>query len=240
MLINMDVKSLEVCVAADMAKDKVMIREITERQDMHKNNQDALGLPSRLIAKVFIFRLLFGGSAYSYANDLDFAEVGYNEAQWQEVIDSFYKKYSGIAAWHKTIIEEVQRTGKLVSPLNGRYFPFKPERNNRGELKWPITQIKNYLIQGGGNDLVKLSRLRASQLLKEQKLDARLISTVHDSIVATACKEHATQVGKILLQSVEELPELCKKVWNYDLAVPMTAEVQIGLSKADMEDLKTS
>jgi DNA polymerase I-like protein with 3'-5' exonuclease and polymerase domains len=105
MLINMDVKSLEVCVAEDMAKDKIMIQEITERQDMHKNNQDALGLPSRLIAKVFIFRLLFGGSAYSYANDLDFAEVGYSEKQWQEVIDSFYKKYSSIASWHKRIIE---------------------------------------------------------------------------------------------------------------------------------------
>ena len=142
MLLNMDVKSLEVCVAADMAKDKVMIREITERQDMHKNNQDVLGLPSRLIAKVFIFRLLFGGSAYSYANDLDFAEVGYNEKQWQEVIDSFYNKYSGIASWHKRIIDEVMRTGKLLSPLNGRYFPFSPEKNYRENLNGLLLRLR--------------------------------------------------------------------------------------------------
>jgi len=238
MLINMDVKSLEVCVAADMAKDKIMIQEITERQDMHKNNQDALGLPSRLIAKVFIFRLLFGGSAYSYANDLDFAEVGYSEKQWQEVIDSFYKKYSSIASWHKRIIDEVMRTGKLVSPLNGRYFPFKPDRNSRGELKWPITQIKNYLIQAGGADLVKLSRLRAAQLLAERGLEAKLISTVHDSIVASCPSKNTYEVGKILLRSVEELPQMCKKVWNYDLAVPMTAEVQFGPNKFNMQDLK--
>ncbi len=51
MLINMDVKSLEVCVAADMAKDKIMIQEITERQDMHKNNQDAFTAGMRLAIK---------------------------------------------------------------------------------------------------------------------------------------------------------------------------------------------
>ena len=228
MLLNLDVKSLEVCVAADLAKDKVMIQEIVEKQDMHTNNQKAFGLPSRLIAKVFIFRLLFGGSAYSYANDPDFASVGFNEKQWQEVIDTFYTKYHGIASWHKKIILEAQTTGKLISPFNGRYYPFKPEKNFKGELKWPITQIKNYLIQGGGSDLVMLARLQANRLLRESGLEYKLLSTVHDSIVASCPEEHFRDVAKLLLQAVEDIPKLTKKVWGYDMSVPMTSELQYG------------
>lgn len=236
----MDVKSLEVCVAADLAKDPVMIREIVEKQDMHLNNQNAFGLPSRLIAKIFIFRLLFGGSAYSYAHDPDFAEVGFNESRWQEVIDTFYNKYSAIARWHKKIVEEVQLTGRLINPINGRYFPFKAEKNLRGDLKWPITQIKNYCVQSAGADLVMLSRLQANKLLRQSGLEAKLVSTVHDSIVASCPSKNVDAVGKILLESVESLPKMVKTIWGYGMDVPMTAEVQYGLSKGNMKDLKMS
>lgn len=244
MILNIDVKSLEVCVAAELASDKVMIDEIVSKQDMHKNNQDSLGLPSRLIAKIFIFRLLFGGSAHAYATDPDFKEVGYSINKWQEVIDLFYKKYSGIAAWHRKIITEAQTTGKLVSPLNGRYFPFEPVqvdgkyvKNRDGSLKWPITQIKNYLIQGGGSDLVMLARLQANKLIREQQLECKLISTVHDSIVASCPEENVEEVGKILMSSVEDIPNIVKQVWGYTMRVPMTAEIQYGKSKGEMHDL---
>jgi DNA polymerase I-like protein with 3'-5' exonuclease and polymerase domains len=217
-----------------------MIAEIVDKQDMHLNNQNAFGLPSRLIAKIFIFRLLFGGSAYSYATDPAFAEVGFNQNQWQEVIDAFYKKYYGIAAWHKRIIEEAQTTCKIVSPINGRYFPFKPEKSYKGELKWPITQIKNYLVQSSGADLVMLARLQTRKLLRESGLDAKMVATVHDSLVASCREADVEQVGKILLESVETLPKMVKQVWGYDMSVPMTAEVQYGKSKGDMKDLKIS
>lgn len=238
MIVNMDVKSLEVCVAADLANDPVMIKEIVERQDMHKNNQDAFGLPSRLIAKIFIFRLLFGGSAYSYASDPDFRDVSTSEKYWQEVIDAFYKKYSGIALWHKKIVNEVQTTGRLVSPINGRYFPFEPERRFNGELKWPITQIKNYLVQSTGADLVMLTRLQASKLLRESGLDVKLISTVHDSVVASCKPDDVNEVGRILLKSVTDIPTMVEKVWKYKLKVPMTAEIQYGKSKGEVVNLE--
>jgi DNA polymerase I-like protein with 3'-5' exonuclease and polymerase domains len=55
-IINVDVKSLEVVVAADLSRDAVMMKEIVNREDMHENNRLAFNLPSRLIAKVFVFR----------------------------------------------------------------------------------------------------------------------------------------------------------------------------------------
>ncbi len=56
MLLNIDAKSLEVFVGAYLSKDEVMYEELLSGLDMHTNNQKTFGLPSRLIAKVFMFR----------------------------------------------------------------------------------------------------------------------------------------------------------------------------------------
>ena len=90
MLLNADAKALEWVCAAYLSQDKKAIQEIHGEIDQHTDNQTRFGLPSRLIAKTFVFRLIYGGSAYSYANDPNFKEIG-NEAYWQHVIDEFYK-----------------------------------------------------------------------------------------------------------------------------------------------------
>jgi len=148
MIVNVDVKNLEGCVFADLAKDKTMTKEITDKEDLHSNNQRDFNLPDRLTAKRFIFKLIYGATAYGFFTDPDFVPLGYTQAQWQDVIDAFYKKYYGGAAWHKTIIQQAQTNGRLEIP-SGRYFPFKPDVFGR-EMKWPITQIKNYPVRSGG------------------------------------------------------------------------------------------
>jgi len=57
MLVNADVKSLEIVTAAQLAHDKVLSDEIVRKLDTHQNNQDAFRLPSRVVAKRFVFKL---------------------------------------------------------------------------------------------------------------------------------------------------------------------------------------
>jgi len=235
-IVNADVKNLEGCTFADLAKDAVMIKEITEKEDLHTNNQRDFNLPSRLVAKRFLFKLVYGATAYGFFTDPDFLFMGFSEKRWQEVIDAFYKKYSGGAKWHQSIINEAQRTGRLTIP-SGRYFPFSPERRYNGELKWPITQIKNYPVQGFGADLVMLARLEAAKRLRESGIGASLICTIHDSIVADCRAEDVARVGEILFSAVALVPQLCKQVWGYDFAVPLTSEVQYGPNKKDLTDM---
>lgn len=243
-IVNVDVKNLEGCVFADLAKDKTMIKEISEKQDLHSNNQRDFNLPDRVTAKRFIFKLLYGASAYGFANDPDFIHLGFNDKKWQAVIDSFYAKYYGGAAWHKHIINEAQTTGKLTIP-SGRYFPFTPIKkpdggyatNRDGSFKWPITQIKNFPVQGYGADLVMLARLEAKKLLDETGIEAKLIGTIHDSIVADCPSAYVADVGGLLLKAVERVPKLVKQIWGYDFSLPLTAEAQFGPNKYDLEDL---
>lgn len=75
MIIQADAKGLETYCVAYLSQDQVLMKELIEGLDVHGSNQEAFGLPSRLIAKVFVFRLIYGGSAYSYAHDPDFMGV---------------------------------------------------------------------------------------------------------------------------------------------------------------------
>lgn len=235
MLINCDVKSLEIVVAAELSGDKVLCQEIIDKVDTHEVNRLAFNLPSRLIAKIFVFRLLYGGSAYSYANDPDFMSVSRDQDFWQDVIDRFYIKYSGIAEWHKKIIETAQFTGRLEIP-SGRFFPIVPDYRKRNP--WPHTNIKNYPVQGYGADLVMLARLRARRLIIESGLEALLISTVHDSIVVDTPSKNVYNISKILKQSIEEVPSLCHRVFGHEFKLPLTCEIQVGPNKKEMKEIK--
>ena len=83
-----------------------------------------------------------------------------------------------------------------------------------------------------------LARLEAAKRLKASGLEYKLISTIHDSIVADAPEDCAKDVGKILYDSIEYVPTLCKQVFGYEFKLPLTSEVQIGPNKRDMEEVK--
>lgn len=239
MLVNCDVKGLEVVVAGELSGDPVLKQEIRDKVDIHEVNRDRFklgaGKPGRLIAKIFKFRLIYGGSAYSYAHDSDFMGVSTSEKFWQGIIDEYYDKYKGIRKWHNWLIDQAKKNGRLEIP-SGRFFPIEPDWSKREP--WPITVIKNYPVQGFGADLVMLARLQAAKRLRMASVkNALLISTVHDSIVADCPENEVEVVGRILNESVEAVPKLCKQVFGYDFSLPMNAEVQYGPNKKDLKDL---
>lgn len=78
--------------------------------------------------------------------------------------------------------------------------------------------------------------MEANKLLEASGIEALLVSTIHDSIIVDTPSKNLDAVAKILLQSVESVPALCKRVWDYDFGLPLTAEVQYGPNKKEMLD----
>ena len=238
MLVNADVKGLEVVTAADLSQDKVLMKEIWDKVDIHETNRDRFklgeGKAGRLIAKIFKFRLIYGGSAYSYAHDPDFFSVGYSEKQWQRVIDEYYEKYKGLKAWHDNLLLTVMKQGYLTIP-SGRYFSYK--KNEYG--RWPLTTIKNYPVQGFGADLVKLARIEFYRRLLESGLPALFISTIHDSLVVDVDgdEEMCYNISVMLKEAIESVPDLARQEWDYNFSLPLTCEIQWGMNKRDMKDI---
>lgn len=93
-------RSFEWRTLLELAKDQVGIDEILRGEDTHAKNQEAFGLPSRLIAKIFLFRTIYRGSGWSFANDPDFMHVSTSPDFWDDMNERFYRKYSGINSCH--------------------------------------------------------------------------------------------------------------------------------------------
>ena len=183
MLINVDVKALEWCCYLFLSQDKVGIDEWhavladPTKNDIHRDNQTKFSLPSRLIAKIFLFRWIYRGSAYAYSKDPDFTGVSSSVDYWQSVIDSYYSKYYGIYKTHMQFIELAIRQGFIVSPF-GRVHEFKPKQTYKG-LVYNESDITNHPNQGLGADVVSMIRVMTKHKMDRSKLKRIKIGRAH-------------------------------------------------------------
>jgi DNA polymerase I-like protein with 3'-5' exonuclease and polymerase domains len=232
MLIQCDAAALEIRVAAYLSQDKTLIQEIIDGVDLHTDNQERFGLPSRLIAKILNFRILYGGNEFSFANDPEFIPISKSKEYWKEVIDAYYNKYEGIGRWHRQIIKEAVETGKVISPT-GREYRFQ-----RFDGRYRDTQIKNFPVQGTGADIMALARVSFYNRMKKLNYsNCLLVNTVHDSIVLDVDTK-TVDVDKILLtmhEVFDDLPKNFEKLFGVKFNVVMACETQVGNNWEDME-----
>jgi|TARA_R100001369_G_C3319069_1_gene168616 DNA polymerase I-like protein with 3'-5' exonuclease and polymerase domains len=235
MLLQADAKQLEWIGATYLSQDKVAIDEILREVDMHSENQKRFKLPSRLIAKTFVFRLIYGGSAYSYAHDPDFRDIG-NESFWQDVIDAFYNKYQRLYKWHEEIQFKAKREQKLIMPT-GRIYHFEPEVKF-DRVKYPRTKILNYPVQGLGADLMAIARVSLRNRLKGKK-GIQLVNTVHDSIIVDFDPKvcYTNDLVNIVDKCFNDVPDNFKKLFGVDFNLPMRVECEVGNSWGNMETI---
>lgn len=237
MIVNVDGKAVEWVAGTFLSKDKVAYDEIICGVDQHSLNQEAFKLPSRLIAKIFVFRLIYGGQAYTYSNDPDFTDVSTSEKFWQKVIDRFCEKYSGWDSWWTDLIRETTTTGRVVNPYTGRVYEYEPTRK-RGELKWPETTIKNYIVQGFAADLISIARVSIFHRFKKEKIKGALVNTVHDSIVADVENSEVERTARIFFEVFEDLPTNFEKVFKIPFDLPTRAEVSYGPNMKELTEIE--
>lgn len=245
-LVQADASALEVRVAAYLSQDEVLIQEILDGVDTHRANQVAFKLPGwdvqdktdeqyklgRLIAKILVFRIIYGANEYSFANDPDFTSISKSKEYWKTVIDAYYDKYKGIKKWHTKLVREAVETGKVVSPT-GREYIFQ---KYNGEYK--DTQIKNYTVQGTGADIMALVRVSFFNRLKKLGLkDCLLVNTVHDSLVVDTIEENIPIIAKLFHEVFRDVPANFEKIFGSRFNLPMTCEVNAGPNWEDMQEI---
>jgi len=229
-LVEVDFVQLEICVAAVLSQDPVLLQELRDGTDLHSDNQKRFGLPTRLVAKTFVFRLLYGGSAYSYANDPDFTHVSTNKRFWQAAIDAFYAKYTGIAKWHKGLVDHVLKNKGYTSPF-GREWQFRLLPS--GDL--PVTDIKNYIVQGTGADVVAICRVLLRKTLRDTGILFK--GTIHDSILFICDRNEQDTLVKAIKETWEEVAPEIKRRFNFDWNCPSRVEIKVGTCWGELETI---
>lgn len=261
MLLKVDAAQLEWRVKVFLAQDRVGMDEIVEmeagRFDIHTDNQEKFNLPSRVIAKNFVYQAIFQdafgdrgfhGAASGFAAKADFQHVFPGskkkaQEQWYGVVETFFNKYKGIHEHSKYLIREATEKGRIEVP-SGRFWTFKPEVGYDGNLAWPITKILNYPIQGFSADLVQVARLNLWKETEAARLGQTvlLVNTVHDDIEADVDNNPEVVYNTCIAmeQAFHRIPEQFKKLYGSEINVPMAGEVKFGvnLNEASMVKFK--
>lgn len=243
MLISVDHKGLEWVIAAYLSQDPTAMQEIWDGVDLHADNQSRFNLPERVIAKTFLFRLIYckeETAAWSFANDANFNHVSKDVKFWQDVIDGFYTKYPRLfIGWHKELMDEVGKTGKYTA-IDGRVYQFKPYKSRKGVWELPKTQIYNYPVQGLGAFLVMLSRIslwrRVNMSAQSVPVYTKFVNTVHDDIWLDTLMSELRGIDKdgnscynisIEIKNVfEALPKNFEKVTGKPFNLPCRYEIK--------------
>lgn len=235
MLVACDAKQLEWRVLLELARDEVGIGEVLNGDDTHELNRTAFSLPSRLISKIYLFRTIYRGTGWSFANDPDFVHVSSDPLYWDEVNLKFYDKYKGINNIHFEWKDTVQAGKPIEGPL-GRLWEV-PLLNKYGKINW--TQFTNYPVQGTSADVMTLARISVYNRLKKLDIpDVKLIQTVHDSIVVD-CPQIAVQIVVNLFHQVfRDIRKNIKNIFGYEWVVPIDCECKVGMTQGKMFDIK--
>jgi DNA polymerase I-like protein with 3'-5' exonuclease and polymerase domains len=238
MLIQVDAAQLEWRVAVELSHDQVALAEIVEGQDTHSLNEKAFSLPSRLIAKIYLFRTIFRGSGYAFANDNDFMHVSKDPKYWDAVNEKFYAKYYGLDQQHKIWAEEVVQGRPIYGPL-GHFWPIEMKTDYKGNLKIPWTILTNYPVQGTAAGVMSIARVSFWNRLKKLGLETviKLVSSVHDSIVVDAPKKYLKLIAELFYAVFRDLQENIRKLYGYDWKTPLGCEVKYGPNMKDMTKL---
>lgn len=242
-ILQADASQGEWRAAVQLSHDETGLREILEGQDTHSLNQVAFNLGSgadgRLLAKRYLFRTIFRGSGWAFANDNDFNHFSANPKFWDGVNEKFYKKYHGLDKQHHVWKDIVLSGQPIVGPL-GREWLIPLTFQQGREFKIPWTLFSNYPVQGTFADLMTIARISAFNRIKKLNIECKFISTVHDS-VAVDCPTHNLQkIADVFYQVFDDLPKNVKKLFHYDWIVPMPCEVKFGPNMKDTTKLPRS
>lgn len=225
---NGDLSQLEWRTCAFLCQDEVMIEEIKNNVDCHLENAKKYfgDAKYRTEAKVFAFRMIYGGSALGFYSDPKMPRFSLDK--WRLIIEGFYDKYKGLRKWHQDLLRWAT-PDEVIKPLpTGRYFNIDTSKR---DLSIPAlhSQIKNYPVQALATaDIVPMCMVEIDKEIKKRKLRSLMICQVHDSIVFDLIAEEVKEIEEICLTTFRQIPQLMKKYFNIDWNVPMDGEFEIG------------
>ena len=223
-IMEADFSGLEFRVAGELSRDEQIINDIQTGKDVHKqtasiiNQCDVADVDKdmRQAAKAYTFAPLYGGMG---ANEPPHVQAYFKE---------YFKIYKGLAEWHKQLMNGVLADGIVRIP-SGREFYFPGAKRLRNGRVTNATAIVNYPCQSFATaDLVVLSCVRALRRFKEDKLQSKMILTVHDSIVVDVYPGEDKQVIEAIKWSMQELPEEVEERFGYKMLLPLDIEINQG------------
>lgn len=228
-IMNFDFSQIELRVMAMLSGDPVMKRVYQKGEDIHTMTAQAIFKKSniskeeRQMAKKLNFSILYGAGAEATARLL---EVSPEQAQ--SFIDGYFAKYRGVAKYIRTVQRIARSHGVVYSPYGrARRLP-EAQMESSGLQGRALREAVNHTIQSTASDICQIALAKINRDFKLKRLPAKVIITVHDSIVVECHKDYMQEVYQLVKSHMEG-------VKGKFITVPLVAEGEWGLNYGDME-----
>lgn len=239
-LIELDYSQIELRVAASLAEEGTMIEIYREGGDIHRetalavSGRDAIEKSDRTKAKAVNFGFLYGMGAKSfmdYSRDSYGVIVTLEEAE--EARERFFEKYRGLRPWHKMVKEGALKNG-FVKTLFGRVRYLDGVKYGKGSEKaLALRQAVNTYVQSVASDCMILALGLIDRLLVKPGYGAKIVATVHDSVLLEVPTSRYREVGEKAKYIMEHLP---LRHFGVSLEVPLEAGVASGDTWGGMKE----
>lgn len=233
-IVNVDLSQIEWRMAGEMSGDPTIIREVCEGVDAHSDNAIRFfgDLSFRQVAKIFTFGMIYGRTEYGFYNDSKMPEHTLEE--WKRIIKEFFKKYGGLKKWQDKNYSTVVKQGYLQN-FTGRILTFNRYPQRDGSKSFKKADICNYPVQSMATaDMMCIAMVHIMREMKRQGLKSEFILQVHDSMVFDAFENEIDRIAKISIGIFEKLPELVEELFDYKFSLPITGDVEVGLTYGDI------
>ena len=235
-LVNLDYSQAELRVMAMLAEDPKLLSAYRQDIDVHKLTaalvynipMEEVTKEQRQTAKMVNFAIIYGSSAKGLAYRLNRPEE-----EMKVFIDRWYEVYHNVKLFVANVSNFVKHYGYVVTPF-GRRRHLPDVYSSNGALKSrALRQANNFIIQSTASDLTLKSIIQIHDFLKAHKeYDAKILSTVHDSIVLSINKEQVIELLKVFKSLVES--------YNYTWmkGIRMKADYSVGTNYANQVELE--
>ncbi|MGA3324625.1 MAG: DNA polymerase I [Terriglobia bacterium] len=226
-LISADYSQIELRVLAHLSQDPRLIEAFTRDEDIHSRTAlEIFGVPPglqnhehRRTAKAINYGVIYGLSSFGLAG-----RTGTSRTEAQRYIDAYFERYSKVKDYLDGLVEQARSTGRVRTAF-GRLRPIPEiksadvQARNRAER-----EAMNTPLQGTAADLMKLAMVKVHARLKQEKMQTRMILTVHDELVFEAPEPELGRAKEVVREEMEGA---------YSMRVPLKVDLGMGKNWKD-------
>lgn len=175
------------------------------------------------------FGFLFGMREETF---IEYAEVSYGvkvtEDEAIKVRRAFFDTWDGLEQWHQRARKTVRRRKQVVSPL-GRVRRLEPLLA-RGEYSDADRVAVNAPVQGMASDIMQMAAARIAGNARGFGAieGARIVGTVHDSILVEMPEDRWQEVSAQCVEAMETDVLTIMRRMGCDFSVPLVADCEVG------------
>lgn len=206
-----DYSQIELRVLAHISQDENLMEAFQSEMDVHTKtamdvfnvNKDEVTSEMRRHAKAVNFGIVYGISDYGLSQSL-----GITRKEAGEFIKSYLESFPGVQQYMKDSIAEAKQNGYVSTLLHRRRY--LPEINSRNFNLRSFAErtAMNTPIQGTAADIIKKAMVDMDKRLIDEKLEAKMLLTVHDELIFEAPENEIEKLKKIVCDVMEQAVQL--------------------------------